>query len=92
MNIFGFDDFYDCAYEVYIENKLVKRQITQAPKEILMINFMQMAEQIKNDPRPMKIKIIRQDIIWDNFDNKERVLNNEVVASNSAMIAWEERR
>lgn len=81
---------YEVAFEVYIEDKLVKKQIMQAPKEMLMVNFLQMAEQIKNDQRPMKIKILRQDVIWDNFENKQKVLNNEVSASNNAMIAWEE--
>ena len=90
--MFGFNMFetYEVAFEVYIEDKLVKKQIMQAPKEMLMVNFLQMAEQIKNDQRPMKIKILRQDVIWDNFENKQKVLNNEVSASNNAMIAWEE--
>lgn len=83
---------YEVTFEIYIEDKIVKKQIMQAPKEMLMINFLQMAEQIKNDPRPMKIKIIKQDVIWDNFENKQRVLNNEVSASNNAMIAFEENK
>lgn len=83
---------YEVAFEIYIEDKIVKKQIMQAPKEMLMINFLQMAEQIKNDPRPMKIKIIKQDVIWDNFENKQRVLNNEVSASNNAMIIFEENK
>ena len=81
---------YDVIFEVYIEDKLAKRQIMQAPKEILMVNFIQMAEQIKKDQRPMKIKIIRQDVIWDNFDSKQKVLNNEIAAINNAMELWEE--
>ena len=76
--------------EVYIEDKLTNRQQMQAPKEILMANFMQTAKQIRSDNRPIKIKMIRQEIIWDNFENKQRVLNNEVSASNDAMVAWEE--
>ena len=52
-------EIYEVAFEVYIADKLVQKQTMQAPQEILMLNFMQMAEQIKNDQRPMKIKIIR---------------------------------
>lgn len=83
---------YDVVFEVYIENKLVKRQMMQAPEKFIIMNFMQMAEQIKNDQRPIKIKIIKQDVIWDNFENKQKVLNNEVSASNTAMITWEENK
>jgi len=88
--MFAFSDFYNVVFEVYSKDKLIKKQTAQAPKEILMINFMQMAEQIKNDKRPMKIKMVVPDVIWDNFENKERLLNNEVTASNIAMIDWEE--
>ena len=88
----NFDDFYDCVFEVYIEDKLVKRQVMQAPQEMLMMNFMQMVQQIRGDRRPMKIKIIRQEVVWDDFDNKERILSNEVAALNNAMIDWENNR
>ncbi len=86
-NIF---ETYDVMFEVYIEDKLVKKQRMQAPEEFIIANFMQMAEQIKKDQRPMKIKIIRQDVIWDNFDSKQKVLNNEIAAINNAMELWEE--
>lgn len=88
----GIFETYEVAFEVYIGDKLVRQQAMQAPKEFIMANFMQMTEQIKNDRRPMKIKIIRQDVIWDNFDNKQKVLNNEVAASNNAMIIFEENK
>lgn len=83
-------EIYEVAFEIYIEDKLVKKQIMQAPKEMLIVNFMQIAQQIRNDQRPMKIKMIVPDIIWDEFENKEKILNNEVAAINSAMIVWEE--
>ena len=38
----------------------------------------------------MQIKMIVPQIIWDNFENKQKVLNNEIEFSNNAMIAWEE--
>jgi hypothetical protein len=64
----------------------------QAPKEILIANFIQTAEQIKRDKRPIKIKMIRQEVIWDDFEQKQRVLNNEIELSNDAMVVGEENR
>lgn len=92
--MFGFDtfDIYKVAFEIYIKDKLVQKQMLQAPKEILMAQFLQTAQQIRNDSRPMKIKMIVPDIIWDNFENKQKVLNNEVSASNDAMVSWEEKK
>lgn len=63
----------------------------QAPKEMLMMNFIQVMKQIGKDQRPMKVRMYRPEFIWDRFENKERVLNNAVEFSNNAMVAWEER-
>lgn len=92
--MFGFNMFetYDVTLEVYIADTLVKQQQISAPKEIIIANFMQLAQQIQNDSRPMKIRITRPETIWDNFENKEKILNQEVVASNDAMIAYEEEK
>ena len=82
-------DFEEVNFEVYIGNTLAQRQKLQAPKEMLMINFVQTIKRIANDKRPMKIKMIRQVIIEDNFENKEKSLNNEIEFSNNAMVDFE---
>lgn len=83
-------DIYDVILEVYIDNNLSNRQLIKAPKEILMIQFINNMEQIENDPRPIKIKMIRQEVIWDKFEQKQKVLNNEIEYSNMASIRKEE--
>ena len=85
-------DMFEVTFEIYIEDKLTNRQIMRAPKELLMINFVQTVEQIGNDKRPIKIKMYRPEIIWDNFEQKQKSLNYEVAFSNNAMLAWEEDR
>lgn len=85
-------EMHNVIFEVYIEDKLTNRQQMQAPKEMLIANFLQTAKQIQNDQRPIKIKMIKPDSIWDSFEQKQRVLNNEIELSNNAMVAWEENR
>lgn len=80
---------YDVIFEVYIEDKLTNRQQMQAPKEMLIANFLQTAKQIQADRRPIKIKMIRPEEIWDKFEQRRRILNNEITLSNNAMVAWE---
>ena len=82
----------EVIFEVYIEDKLTNRQQMQAPKEMLIANFVQTAKQIKTDNRPIKIKMIRPEVIWDEFEQKQRVLNNEIELSNDAMVFWEGAR
>lgn len=84
-------DIYEVTIEVYIEDKMVQRQMMSAPKEMLIINFVQTMEQIGRDKRPMKIRMYRPTTIWDNFDNVSKTLNLETSFSNNAMIAWEEK-
>lgn len=85
-------EMHNVIFEVYIEDKLTNRQQMQAPKEMLIANFLQTAKQIQNDQRPIKIKMIKQETIWDNFEQKQKMLNNEIELSNNAMVAWEENR
>ena len=80
---------HEVTFEVYIEDKLTNRQQMQAPKEMLMANFLQTAKQIQNDKRPIKIKMIKPVVIWDSFEQKQKVLNNEIELSNNTMTAWE---
>lgn len=88
-NIF---ESYDVVFEVYIEDKLTNRQQMQAPKEMLIANFLQTAKQIQNDKRPIKIKMVKPEVIWDSFEQRQKVLNNEIELSNNAMVAWQENK
>jgi len=83
---------YDVTFEVYIEDKLSNRQTMQAPKEIIIANFLQTAQQIQKEKRPIRFKMIVPNIIWDEFEQKQRVLNNSVEYSNDAMVIWEENK
>lgn len=81
---------YEVTFEVYVEDKLNNRQTMQAPKQIIIANFLQTAQQIQKEKTPIRFKMIRQDVIWDEFEQKQRVLNNSVEYSNDAMVIWEE--
>lgn len=85
-------DMQEVIFEVYIEDKLTNRQQMKAPKEMLIANFLQTAKQMQADQRPIKIKMIRPEIIWDDFEHKQKTLNNEIELSNNAMVVWQESR
>lgn len=81
---------YEVVLETYIEDKLINKQTMDAPQQIIIMQFLQLMEQVKNDSRPIKIRMTRPEIIWDNFENKQKVLTNEISFSNNPMVAWEE--
>lgn len=85
-------EMHDVIIEVYIEDKLTNRQELKAPKDILIANFTQTAKQMKYDKRPIKLKMIRQETIWDNIEQRYKTLDNEIELKNDAMVAWEENK
>lgn len=85
-------EMYESTFEIYIEDKLINRQIMNAPKEILMLNFVQTVNQIGNDQRPMRVKMIVPMTIWDNFKNEQKTLDNYVMFSNNTMASYEESK
>ena len=90
--MFSFNDMfetYKVTFEIYFEDKLVEQQTMQAPKEILVANFIQTVNQISKDARPIKIKMSRPETIWDNFENKQKVITSNIIFSNNAMLDWE---
>ena len=89
INIEDRFEMHEVIFEVYIEDKLTNRQQMQAPKQILITNFIETAKQIKNDQRPIKLKMIKPYVIWDEFDKQQKILNNEISLNNNAMDAWE---
>jgi hypothetical protein len=91
INIEDMLDIQEVIFEVYIEDKLTNRQQMQAPKDMIIANFVQTAKQIKNDQRPIKIKMIRPYVIWDGFEKQQRTLQNEISLNNNAMDLWVEK-
>lgn len=83
---------YEVTFEIYIGDTLAKTQTMQAPRQMLEASFIQTVNQIARDQRPMKIRMSRPEIIWDEFEKREKVLTNEVIFGNNAMIAWEEEK
>lgn len=90
--MFDFFEIYDVDFEIYIEDSLVQKQSTKAPKEMLMATFIQTVQQIAQDKKAMRFRMIKPTIIWDDFENKQKTLYDEICFSNNAMIAWEENK
>ena len=85
-----FSDFEVFKVDFYLENKLIQKQSAEAPKEMLIATFMQTMQQIAQDKRAMQFKMTRPVTIYDNFENKQKTINHEILFKNNAMLAFEE--
>ena len=67
---FGFSEPLTVTLEQYIGNALVHSQQLSAPPEILQAQFMQLVRQVASQSHPMKIRMVRYEDVWDEFDGK----------------------
>lgn len=79
---FGFSEPLTVTLEQYIGNALVHSQQLSAPPEILQAQFMQLVQQVANQSQPMKIRMVRWEDVWSQFDNEWKKLELDVVFQN----------
>lgn len=79
---FGLSEPMEVLLEQYVGNACVSRQQLSAPPEILQAQFMQLVQQVASQSQPMKIKMVRWENIWNQFDNEWKKLEYSVEFQN----------
>lgn len=81
----GLSEPIEILLEQYIGNACISRQQLSAPPEILQGQFMQLVQQVANQSQPMKIRMVRWEDVWSQFDGEWKKLELDVVFQN-----WED--
>lgn len=73
---FGFGGFVQEQYllEIFVGNQLVQSRKVDMSPIVAQQQFIQLCQQAKESGQPMTIKMSKDEKIWDNFENKEKVL------------------
>lgn len=79
---FGFSEPLTVTLEQYIGNALVHSQQLSAPPEILQAQFMQLVQQVASQSQPIKIRMVRYEDIWSQFDKEWKKLELDVEFKN----------
>lgn len=82
---FGLSEPMLVTLEQYVGNALVHTQQLSAPPEILKAQFMQLVQQLASQSQPMKIRMVRWEDVWSQFDKEWKKLELDVVFQN-----WED--
>lgn len=82
---FGFQEPMTVTLEQYVGNALVHSQQLSAPPEILQAQFMQLVQQVASQSQPMKIRMVRWENVWSQFDKEWKKLELDVAFQN-----WED--
>lgn len=79
---FGFSESMEVLLEQYIGNACVSRQKLSAPPEILQAQFLQLVERVASQSKPMKIRMVRWEDVWNQIDGEWKKLELDVVFQN----------
>lgn len=77
-----FEDPMTVVLEQYVGNTCVQRQKLTMPPQFLEAQFKSMMNQIARQSQPMKIKMIRFEKIWDEFEKKRKTIENFIEFQN----------
>lgn len=77
-----FEDPMTVVLEQYVGNACVQRQKLTMPPYFLEAQFKQMMNQIARQSQPMKVKMIRFEEIWDEFEKRRKTIENFIEFQN----------
>lgn len=75
-------ELFEVFFEMLIDEKLVQKQKMTAPADFIIAKFISTAQQIQNNPQHIRIRMVRPELIWDQFDREHRVLENCIEIQN----------
>ena len=79
---FGFDDeIEECIIEIKIGNQ-VQRQRVQGLVEMIQMQFAQMLQEVGHSDQPIRIKLIKEESIWNQYSQQFKKLENSIQFAN----------
>lgn len=83
---FGFED----NLEIYIlEIKMgnnIKRQQLQGTSDMVQLQFMQSVREVGNTNQPIRLRIIKQEEIWNQYSQSRKILENYIQFANKSYM------
>lgn len=61
---------FDVMFTVYLGEQPIRRQQMVAPQEFIIMKFLQTVSQ----SQPMKVIVSRDEVIWDQFEQKQKII------------------
>lgn len=79
---FGFDnEIEECIIEIKIGNQ-VQRQRVQGLVEMIQMQFTQMLQEVVRSDQPIRIKLIKEENIWNQYSQQFKKLENSIQFAN----------
>lgn len=65
---------FDVMFTVYLGEQPIRRWQMVAPQEFIIMKFLQTVQQIISQSQPMKVIVSRDEVIWDQFEQKQKII------------------
>ena len=65
---------FDVIFTVYLGEQPIRQWQMVAPQEFIIMKFLQTVQQIASQSQPMKVVVSRDEVIWDQFEQKQKVI------------------
>ena len=65
---------FDVIFTVYLGEQPIRQWQMVAPQEFIIMKFLQTVQQIASQSQPMKVVVSRDEVIWDQFEKKQKVI------------------
>ena len=75
-------EIFEVRFEIYLNEQLSQVTSMVAPKDAIIMQFLNLAKQIRDIPEKAKIKLIRPELIWIPWDKKHITLDNIIEIQN----------
>lgn len=65
---------FDVMFTVYLGEQPIRQWQMVAPQEFIIMKFLQTVQQIASQSQPMKVVVSRDEVIWDQFEQKQKII------------------
>lgn len=68
------EEIFSVVFTIYLRDKIVEQFSMRAPRAILELQFISLVQNITFQDEPMKLIMSRDEIIWDKFEQRTKIL------------------
>lgn len=68
------NQLFDVTFTIYVGNQPIQKMQMRSIRPFLEAQFMSIVQQIASQKQPMKVVMSREEVIWDQFEQKNKIL------------------
>lgn len=75
MFTFSFgENVFDVTFTIYVNNQIVQQFRTVSPRSMIELRFIALVQELASQNQPAKVVLSREEVIWDQFEQRHKNL------------------